>query len=330
MGGNLGTPALELEPLDEGGFYVLEMSSYQLELTLSPTFDVAVLTNISPDHLARHGGLAGYIAAKKRIFRGQATLETAVVGVDDAEARAIYGELAASAGPTAVPISGEGRVAGGVYAEGGRLVDDTRGKAREIADLAAIPTLPGRHNWQNAAAAYAAAKAAGVPTPAIAAALASFPGLRHRQELVAAIDGVRYVNDSKATNAEAAMRALVSYERIYWIAGGLAKEGGIERLVPHFGRVAHAYLIGEAADAFAATLAGRVPFTLARTLERAVAEAHADAARDAGKGAVVLLSPASASWDQFASFEARGEAFKALVKALPGRRGEALQAEAAP
>ncbi|HUI18302.1 MAG TPA: UDP-N-acetylmuramoyl-L-alanine--D-glutamate ligase, partial [Alphaproteobacteria bacterium] len=156
------------------------------------------------------------------------------------------------------------------------------------------------------------------------------PGLAHRQELVAVIDGIRFVNDSKATNADAAAKALVCYDRVYWLAGGRAKEGGIEPLVPYFGRIAHAYLIGEAADAFAKTLAGKVPTTLARTLAAALAAASRDARREGGAGAVVLLSPACASWDQFASFEARGEAFKALVAGLPGERERPLAAEAAP
>ncbi len=327
VGGNLGTPALELEPLDEGGIYVLEMSSYQLELTLSITFDVGVLTNISPDHLDRHGGMAGYVAAKRRIFHRQTAPRTAVVGADDAAARGICEELLAAGEQIVVPISAERRAARGVYALEGRLIDDTEGKASEVADLGTIPTLPGRHNWQNAAAAYAAAKPMGVHPPVIAACLRSFPGLAHRQELIAVIDGVRYVNDSKATNADAAEKALVCYERIYWIAGGRPKEGGIEPLKPHFRRIVHAYLIGEAVAAFARTLEGAVPYTLAGTLDKAVAAAS-KAARGKAGGAVVLLSPACASWDQFADFEARGEAFRVLVDALPGRRTAWHPAEA--
>ena len=320
VGGNLGTPVLGLEPLEEGGIYVLEMSSYQLELTLSITFDVGVLTNISPDHLDRHGGMAGYVAAKRRIFRRQTAPRTAVVGVDDAAARGICDELLKAREQIVVPISAERRAEHGVYVLEGRLIDDSGGTATEVADLTAIPTLPGRHNWQNAAAAYAAAKPMGVHPVAIAACLRSFPGLAHRQELVAVIDGVRYVNDSKATNADAVEKALVCYDRIYWIAGGRPKEGGIEPLRPHFQRIAHAYLIGEAAAAFAETLEGAVAYTLAGTLERAVAAASRAARREPGRGAVVLLSPACASWDQFADFEARGVAFRTLVDALPGRR----------
>lgn len=327
VGGNLGTPALALEPLDEGGIYVLEMSSYQLELTLSITFDIGVLINISPDHLERHGGMEGYIAAKKTIFRRQTKPRTAVIGVDDAYTRGIYDELRAAGDQIVVPISGEHRVQGGVYVVDGRLIDDSDGKDSAILDLSGIPTLPGRHNWQNAAAAFAATKPVGVHPAVIAACLRSFPGLTHRQELVAVIDGVRYVNDSKATNADAAEKAIVCYERIYWIAGGQAKEGGIALLVPHFHRIAHAYLIGEAAEAFAKTLEGKVPYTLSRTLDRAVTAAAEAAARNKRVGVVVLLSPACASWDQFANFEARGEAFRTLVEALPGTREEITPTE---
>jgi len=320
VGGNLGTPALDLAPLARGEIYVLEMSSYQLELTPSLVFDVGVLTNISPDHLDRHGGMAGYVAAKRRIFRGQGARATAVIGVDDEQSSAIRNELAAARLQRVVPISAARAVAGGVYASAGELVDASAGAAHPIADLRGIATLPGQHNWQNAAAAYAATRPLGVEPTTIAQALATFPGLKHRQELVAVIDGVRYVNDSKATNADAAEKAILCYDRIYWIAGGRAKEGGIAALAPHFGRIQHAYLIGEAAESFARTLEGRVAYTIARTLDRAVAEAAKAAQRDGRAGVVVLLSPAGASWDQFANFEARGEAFRAAVEALPGKR----------
>ncbi|HLI12695.1 MAG TPA: UDP-N-acetylmuramoyl-L-alanine--D-glutamate ligase [Alphaproteobacteria bacterium] len=315
-GGNLGTPALSLAPLEAGGIYVIEASSYQLELTPTLTFDIAVLTNISPDHLDRHGGLAGYIAAKQHIFDRQFGRQTAIVGIDDDHAREIHRELVARGDRIVIPISATRPVADGVSAADGQLIDASDDAAQKIADLTAIATLPGRHNWQNAAAAYAAVKAVGVAPAAIAEGLRSFPGLAHRQELIAVLDGVRYVNDSKATNADAAEKALICYDRVYWIAGGRPKEGGIESLRAHFPRVAHAYLIGEAAEAFARTLDGAVPYSISRTLEAAVAAAHTDA-RQAKPGAVVLLSPACASWDQFANFEARGERFRALVQALP-------------
>ena len=187
-----------------------------------------------------------------------------------------------------------------------------------LGQLGAVATLPGRHNWQNAAAAYAAAKHAGVQPHAIFASLQSYPGLVHRQETVAYVDGIAYVNDSKATNAAAAARALACYENVYWIAGGRAKPGGLDGIEPALGTVRHAFLMGEAADAFAAALEGDVDTTRCADLAESVARARAMALDEARPGAVVLLSPAGASFDQFADFEARGDAFRVLVEALPG------------
>ena len=320
IGGNLGMPVLDLEPLDSGGIYVIEMSSYQLELTVSITWDIAVLLNISPDHLERHGGFEGYVAAKRQIFHRQTRPRTAVIGVDDETTTHIWQQLKAADDQVIVPISGNRRIAGGVYVLDGVLYDDGDGRETPALDLRAVPSLPGTHNWQNAAAAYAACKAAGVAPPVIAACLRSFPGLAHRQELLAVIDGVRYVNDSKATNPDAAAKALACYEPIYWIAGGRAKEGGLADLEPLFGRIAHAFLIGEAAPALARLLEGQVPYSNCGDLATAVAKAHARAAEEALPGAVVLLSPACASFDQYPNFEVRGEAFRALVAALPGDR----------
>lgn len=322
VGGNLGTPALDLEPLDTGGVYVLEMSSYQLELTVSITFDVAIMLNISPDHLDRHGGMDGYIRAKRLIFHRQTRPRTAVIGVDDAPSRQIHADLRAAGDQVIVPVSGAGACEGGVYALDGILIDDTDGNAVPVFPLAEAPALPGAHNGQNAAAAYAACKAIGVEPPVIAACLRSFPGLAHRQALVAVIDGIRYVNDSKATNAEAAARALACYETIYWIAGGRAKAGGIADLEAFYPHIVHAFLIGEAQDAFAETLSGHVPYSRCEDLATAVAKAHERARRDRRASAVVLLSPACASFDQFSDFEARGEAFRTAVQALPGEHGE--------
>ncbi|MGM0559962.1 MAG: UDP-N-acetylmuramoyl-L-alanine--D-glutamate ligase [Pseudomonadota bacterium] len=322
-GGNLGMPALEFDPVGREGFYVLEMSSYQLDLTLSITFDVAVLLNISPDHLDRHGGLDGYIAAKKQIFRRQTSNRTAVVGVDDAISREIFDELQAAGKQRVIPVSGKGSVAGGVYASDGVLIDDSEGKQVPILPLSELEHLPGEHNWQNAAAAYAACQAAGVDPAVIMACMRSFAGLPHRQELVAEHDGVRFINDSKATNAEAAGRALSCYERIYWIAGGRAKEGGLEGLEALFPRIVKAFLIGEAAEDFAKALEGQLSFEHSGTLETAVRQAAQAAAGD--DKAVVLLSPACASFDQFANFEARGDAFRALVKSLKENKATAGQ-----
>lgn len=319
VGGNLGTPVLTFPGLGGGGTYVLEMSSYQLELTFSITFDVAVLLNITPDHLDRHGGMDGYVAAKKLVFHRQTRPRTAVIGVDDAPCRKIYEELVAAGDQIVWPISAEGRVPGGVYAEGGWLVDDTDGNAERVAELSRFPALLGRHNWQNAAAAYAACKAAGVPAPAIIAAMTTFPGLAHRQQLVRTIDGVRFVNDSKATNADAAEKALATFDPIYWILGGQAKETGLDGLEGLMGRVRHAFLIGEASDCFAAWLdSNKVPYTRCGTLDVAVTVAAELALAERLPDACVLLSPACASWDQFPNFEKRGEAFAAAVEALEG------------
>ncbi|GAB4391208.1 MAG: UDP-N-acetylmuramoyl-L-alanine--D-glutamate ligase [Kiloniellaceae bacterium] len=320
VGGNLGTPVLTLEALYNEGIYVLEMSSYQLELTLSITFDVAVLLNITPDHLDRHGGFDGYVKAKRQIFHRQTKPRTAVVGVDDETCSRIYGDLKAADEQNVIGISGERSVPGGVYAQNGVLIDDTEGQQVPVIDLKEVPSLPGSHNGQNAAAAYAACRAIGVDAPVIAACLRSFPGLKHRQQIVGVIDGVPYVNDSKATNADAAAKALACYDKILWIAGGRAKETGLAGLEPYFGRIAQAFLIGEAAEDFAKVLEGHVPVSLSGTIAQAVTAA-ADAASRL-PGSVVLLSPACASFDQFANFELRGEAFIQAVEALPGERGE--------
>jgi UDP-N-acetylmuramoylalanine--D-glutamate ligase len=319
IGGNLGTAALSLAPLGPEGTYVLEASSFQLELISSLAFDVAVLLNITPDHLDRHGDMDGYIAAKRRIFAHQGAGATAIVGIDDPICRDLCEEL--QPGPArVVPISVGKTVPGGVYVDQGRLVDATGPRPVRVLDLAEAERLPGAHNWQNAAAAYAAARAVGVPTEEAANAIRSFPGLAHRQELVATIDGVRFINDSKATNADATEKALLCYEAIYWIAGGLPKAGGITALAPYFGRVRHAYLIGTATEEFAATLGSSVPFTRCGDLATAVAAAAEAACRDGAQGtvveAVVLLSPACASYDQFAHFEARGDAFRGMVATL--------------
>jgi UDP-N-acetylmuramoylalanine--D-glutamate ligase len=219
-------------------------------------------------------------------------------------------------------------VAGGVYAIDGQLFDASENGARRVLDLRGAPALPGAHNWQNAAAAYAAGRALGLDANTIADGLRLYPGLAHRQELVGLIEGVRFVNDSKATNADAAAKALACYESIYWIAGGRPKEGGLAGLESFYPRIRHAFLIGEAAGDFAATLAGKVPATICGTLANAVGAAHEMARRDRRPGAVVLLSPACASFDQFANFEERGEAFRRLVMARSstGRGGDSGRA----
>jgi len=323
VGGNLGVPALDLPALGLDGTYVLELSSYQLELLDQAQFDIAVLLNITPDHLARHGGMPGYVAAKASIFDRLPAGGTAIVAVDDLHSAEVHLRQSHRKDVVVRAISAEKAVKGGIYAPDGILIDDSEGKALQVIDLKKIASLPGRHNWQNACAAYAAARACGMIPAAIAERLASYPGLRHRQELVAIIDGVRYVNDSKATNADAAEKAMVCYDRIYWIAGGQAKEGGIESLRPLFPRVVRAFLIGEAASAFADTLSCEVGYEICGTLDAAVHRARDAALSHPGDGAVVLLSPACASWDQFKSFEHRGDVFRDLVNALPGDRSAA-------
>jgi UDP-N-acetylmuramoylalanine--D-glutamate ligase len=319
-GGNLGTPALDLPALGVDGSYVLEVSSYQLELLDQAFFDVAVLLNITPDHIGRHGGMDGYMAAKAGIFDRLRPGAVAVIGVDDAFCRGIFNELSGRAGSLTVAISAERPVPGGVSAPDGILVDDSDGLGLQVVDLKPIATLPGRHNWQNACAAFAVARATGIGIEPIVRGLATYPGLAHRQELVAVIDGVRYVNDSKATNADAAAKAMVCYDHIYWIVGGQPKEDGIASLEPLFPRVRHAFLIGEASEAFAAILQGKVAYSRCGTLADAVVSARAAAIADGDADAVVLLSPACASWDQFTSFEHRGTVFREVVAGLPGER----------
>ncbi|MBL8690795.1 MAG: UDP-N-acetylmuramoyl-L-alanine--D-glutamate ligase [Rhodospirillaceae bacterium] len=320
VGGNLGVPALSLAPLGKGGVYVLEMSSYQLELLQRLVFDVAILLNLTPDHLERHGGMDGYIAAKRRIFERQDSEDTAIVALDDADSEAIYDDLVERGQQQVTPISATRLVSGGVYVEDGLLTDDTGGWSHPIIDLNLAPALPGRHNWQNAAAAFAAGKVFDIGSRSLAKSMVTYPGLAHRQERVAVIDGITYINDSKATNADASAKALACYESVYWIAGGKAKDGGIESLASYFGDLRHVFLIGEAADGFARTLDGKAPYTRSGDLASAVAAASAKAKAEGLGNAIVLLSPACASFDQFADFEARGEAFRKIVEALPGVR----------
>ncbi|MET3666214.1 UDP-N-acetylmuramoyl-L-alanine--D-glutamate ligase [Caulobacter sp. 1776] len=325
IGGNIGLGVLGLEDMHGGAVYVLELSSYQLDLTSSLHPDAVVLLNISPDHLDRHGGMDGYIAAKRRIFLNQGKGDTAIIGVDDPWCQQICTEITAANRRTIWPISAGKAMGRGVYALQGVLYDATGERVVEVADLLRARSLPGRHNWQNAAAAYAAARAIGIPAADAVEGLMTFPGLAHRMETVGKLGKVRFVNDSKATNADAARQAMSSYPKFYWIAGGVAKAGGIEDLKDLFPRIAKAYLIGEAAQPFSWTLAGKAEVAMSGTLEKAVQQAYADAAAS-GEDAIVLLSPACASFDQFADFEARGEAFRAAVNGLAMSGGKAAVA----
>lgn len=314
VGGNLGTPALALEsssPLAPCP-YVLEMSSFQLDLMQSVRFDVAVWLNITPDHLDRHGNMEGYIAAKRHIFERQQAGDAAVIGVDDAYSEAVAQELITQGTRTVVPLTVGGKAHEGVEVKDGILLD--RRDGTQI-DLRGCKGLKGAHNWQNAAASYAACRQLGVTPQIISEAMQSFSGLAHRMEWVMQSGSVIYVNDSKATNADSSAKALAAYpENIYWILGGRPKAGGISSLGSFFPRIKHAYLLGEAEEEFAATLEGRVPYTRCGNLETATRSACRDAGK-AGQG-VVLLSPACASWDQWPNFEVRGEAFKGYVKAF--------------
>jgi UDP-N-acetylmuramoylalanine--D-glutamate ligase len=316
-GGNIGRGVLDLDPASDGMVVVLELSSYQIELARALQPDIAVFLNLSPDHLDRHGGMGGYFAAKRRLFT-QGGPSRSIIGVDENEGRFLANAMReeAGTGDPVIEVSVSRKLTGPgwhVTARKGFLAEWRHGKQVASIDLRPMLTLPGAHNHQNACAAYAAARSLGLGPRQIEAGLASYPGLAHRSQLVATWRGVRIVNDSKATNADAAEKALLSFERIRWIAGGRPKEGGIAGLRPLFPRVAKAYLIGEAAEDFAVTLGG-TPHVIARTLEAAVAAALSDAE----EGEVVLLAPACASFDQYESFEHRGRAFEALVRARIG------------
>lgn len=313
LGGNIGTAILTLDPPKTGRFHVVECSSYQIDL--APTLDpsAGILLNLTPDHLDRHGTMQHYAAVKERLVAGSGV---AVAGVDDSFS-VLIADRVERAGTKVIRISRRDVVADGIYAEGSRIFRAEGGTAKLFTDLDGIQTLRGGHNAQNAAAAIAACSAVGVTDDEIRAGLRSFLGLKHRMQPVARRGHVVFVNDSKATNAEAAAPALSSYERIYWIAGGLAKEGGITALSPLFPHIAKAYLIGEAAAAFAATLGDQVAYEISGTLEQAVAHAAADAVFAGGTQAAVLLSPACASFDQYKNFEVRGDAFVSHVAALP-------------
>ena len=320
MGGNIGRGVLDLDPAADGMVVVLELSSYQIELARALQPDIAVFLNLSDDHLDRHGGRGGYFAAKRRLFT-QGGPARSVIGVDEDEGRFLENAMReeAGTGDPVIAISVTRKLPGSgwnVVARKGFLAEWRGGRQTSSVDLRGMAGLPGAHNHQNACAAYAVARSLGLGPRQVEIAMAGFAGLPHRSQLLGEWGGVRVVNDSKATNAEAAAKALGSFERVRWIAGGRAKAGGIEPLRPLFARVAKAYLIGEAAEGFAVTL-GDVPHALCGTLETAVRAALAEAE----PGETVLLAPACASFDQFASFEARGDAFVTLVRAAVGAGG---------
>ncbi len=320
VGGNIGTAMLSLEPFAPGRHYVIECSSYQIDLAPSVDPSVGVLLNVTPDHLDRHGTIENYAAVKAQLVLGAAK---AVIGIDDAHCRAIAEKLLARKGADNVlRISAKPGADCDVGVEGSKLLLRSGGSTSEIANLAGIGSLRGSHNAENAAAASAALMS--LPealSPAeIARCLKTFPGLAHRMEELGSARRTLFVNDSKATNADSTEKALLSFPgNIFWILGGKPKSGGIAPLTPYFDRIAKAYLIGEATEDFAATLDGNVAYERCGTLDAATAAAARDAAAASGSAQpVVLLSPACASFDQFRNFEVRGDHFRALVKALPG------------
>lgn len=303
MGGNIGVPVLELAAPAEDLIYVVECSSYQIDLAPSLDADIGILLNLSPDHLDRHGSMENYAVIKQQLVKNSAF---AIVGTDDVWCASIANVLAQAAKP---------------------LQRITLAKGADL-DLSNARALRGAHNLQNALAARAACAQLGLSDEEIAAGLASFGGLAHRMQIVGEIANVMFINDSKATNADAAEKSLSSFQPIYWIAGGLAKEGGITALVPLLGRVKKAFLIGEAAPIFAATLGTKVPYEICGTLDVAVSHAAKAALDDGLPHAAVLLAPAAASFDQFANFEKRGEAFCAAVAAILDAHAPAQSAEA--
>jgi UDP-N-acetylmuramoylalanine--D-glutamate ligase len=317
IGGNIGTAILSLAPPATGRVHVIEVSSYQIDL--APTLDpsVGILINVSEDHLDRHGTLAHYAAVKERLIAGVQADGTAIVGVDDNWCQAAADRIE-RAGRRLVRVSVRRPLPDGLYVEAGAIMQAAGGAARELALLGGIGSLRGVHNAQNAACAAGAALALGLSEAAIQQGLRSFPGLAHRMEQVGRLGPVLFVNDSKATNADSAAQALACFSDIFWILGGKPKTGGLSSLAAFFPRIRKAYLIGEAAAPFAAELDGPVPHVIAGTLERAVALAARDAAAAQVAEPVVLLSPACASFDQYRNFEVRGDAFRALVLALPG------------
>lgn len=304
LGGNIGLPILGQDPLPAGGVYVLELSSFQIDLTETLDADVAVLLNLSPDHLDRHGDMGRYAAAKARLFAMQGPSGVAVIATDDEHTR----DIARSTRARFVNVSASRSMSSGIAVVGGTAFID----GRAFAAQAGWPTLQGPHNAQNVAAAIGAALALDISPTVIAAALATYPGLPHRMERVVERDGVLFVNDSKATNPTSTAPALAAFPAVHWIAGGLAKTDELDACLPHLGHVRAAYVIGDAAPLFHRLLAPHVRVVDAGTLDRAVAAA-AEAARP---GEVVLLSPACASYDQFTDYEARGEAFRAAVGRL--------------
>ena len=318
LAGNIGRPIFDIDLPKKDGVIVLELSSFQLDLCPEFRADISLLLNITPDHIDRHGSVENYAAIKARIFDGAGT--AAIIGIDDHYCQSIYDDLQKNTDRTLIPVSVQKKIENGIYVDGGTLHESISGEDLEIGSLSKITKLHGIHNHQNAAISYAACKMAGLDPDLIMDAIQSYPGLPHRQYPVRIINGVSYINDSKATNAEAASKALACHNNIFWILGGIAKDGGLNGLEPYMDKIRYAFLIGEAAPDFEKWLERYQVETIhSHTLERAVQDAHYKAQQERGQpggAGCVLLSPACASFDQFQSFEARGDAFTKAVNAL--------------
>lgn len=314
VGGNVGIPAMSLPELSDKGVYVLELSSYQLDLSKCLGVTIAAWTNITPDHLERHKTMEDYIYAKSKIFAGKTTPPLSVMATDDKYSRDVFDRMNAAHPGYFTQVSVIGPLSQGIFVFDGMLIDSTGNDRINLGDISRLEHLKGIHNYQNIAIAYTVCKKLGVEPRDIMAAIQTFTGLAHRQEYVATIQDVTFVNDSKATNAVSAAQALKTYEKIYWIVGGLAKSDGINSLLPLLSNVKKAYLIGEAADDFAITLSGMIPYEVCGDIITAVQKAYTDAKLDTKS--TVLLAPACASFDQFKDFEHRGDVFKEIVKQI--------------
>ena len=326
IGGNLGFPVLDLTPLDHGGSYILEMSSYQLELLATQKFNIALLLNITNDHLERHGGIDGYIAAKMNIFARQNKDDTAIIAIDDDRTAGICQALS-NRSARVIAISTKHVINGGIYIKDNHIIDDLDGKSADVFNMSFATTLPGLHNAQNAIAAYAACRVMGLEAKEIIDAISDFKGLSHRQQMVAIIDNIAFVNDSKATNTEATARALGCYKNIYWIAGGIEKDSDYSNITPFFKNINHGFLIGKSAKNMAKNLNNNanekmiasLDLTISGDLKTAINQAFAMAISDGKKGSVILLSPACSSFDQFKNFEIRGDQFIKQIHMLSGK-----------
>ncbi|WP_332060478.1 UDP-N-acetylmuramoyl-L-alanine--D-glutamate ligase [Bartonella sp. CB74] len=314
MGGNIGTAILMLKPFVKKCIYVIECSSFQIDLAPSLKPTVGLLLNLTPDHIDRHGSFAQYVQAKRHLV---AEASHACIAVDDTACQVLYQQLVHK-GCQVEAISKERFIENGFYADGTKLFSVRHGQCQMIADLASMTALRGSHNAQNALMVLATLQALKITDPHIEKHLASYKGLAHRMQQVRKIGSVLFINDSKATNADASAPALSAFNNIFWIVGGQAKKGGIDALKGFFHKIRKAYLIGSSAEEFSGVIGSIFPFSMSLTLENAVHEAAIDATFCKAKEVVVLFSPACASYDQFKNYEARGEAFISFVTQLKG------------